>query len=87
MGLSFDERTGFLFVAGGRSGRAHVYDTATGAVVATYDLCTSEECLINDVVVTARAAFLTDYLQCFLYCLPLTPDGQLPSSTAVHAAS
>ena len=51
--------TGLLFVAGGFDGTAHVYDTNTGATVATYQF-TDSPSVINDVAITRKGAWFTD---------------------------
>lgn len=75
VGLAFDERTGYLFVSGGPSGAARVYNTHTGMLVGEYQLTTSAPTFVNDVVVTQGAAFFTDSFNPWLYKLPLAPNG------------
>jgi hypothetical protein len=50
---------GRLWVAGGGTGMAFVYDASSGADVTSYQLSTGGS-FINDVVVTKRAAWFTD---------------------------
>ena len=38
VGLAFDERSNYIFVAGGATGNAFIYDADTGASVAAYRL-------------------------------------------------
>ena len=89
VGLSFDERTGYLFVAGGGqilgapSGTARVYNTANGSLVGQYVLST-EFSFINDVVITQTAAYFTDSILGVLYRLPLSPNGDLPDPSAIE---
>ncbi|CRK55374.1 superoxide dismutase (sodC), Cu-Zn family [Alloactinosynnema sp. L-07] len=71
LGLKYDQRTDLLFVAGGFGGQAHVYDAATGADVATYQLGG----VINDVVVVNGGAWFTDSVQPHLYFVPVSPTG------------
>ena len=80
VGLAYDARTDALYVAGGRTGMATVYDATTGANLATIQLTTSGS-FINDVVVTRDAAYCTDSLRPILYRVPLAPDGK-PAGTA-----
>ncbi len=54
VGLDVDRRSGYLFVAGGFSGGARVYDTKTGELVADLSFGGG---FINDVIVTREAAF------------------------------
>lgn len=76
IGIKFDERTGYLFVAGGPTGYAYIYDGNTGANVAAIQLTTAAS-FINDVVITDEAAYFTDSFQAQLYRVPLDSDGQL----------
>jgi sugar lactone lactonase YvrE len=63
---------GLLFVAGGPTGQAHVYDASTGADVADFQLGAPADSFINDVTVTTKAAWFTDSFNATLYRLPLT---------------
>lgn len=81
IGLKVDD--GRVFVAGGPTGQAYVYDANTGAELATYRL-TNEETFVNDVVVTPRAAWFTDSFNQVLYKVPLTEDGGLSGQSAVR---
>jgi sugar lactone lactonase YvrE len=82
VGMAADLRHDLLFVAGGLSGQAFVYDTRTGATVATYQLTTSATTVINDVTVTRDGAWFTDSLQAQLYFVPVSGAGALgPSRT------
>src|SRR5688572_10052243 len=83
VGMSVDEKTGYLFVAGGQTGQAYVYDTRTGATVATYQLADpATGPLINDVAITKDGAWFTDSLHPQLFFIPIGPGGALgPSST------
>jgi sugar lactone lactonase YvrE len=66
---------GLLFVAGGETGRAFVYNAESGEPVATYRLSTGGS-FINDVVVTEDAAWFTDSFKPVLYRLPLRDNGR-----------
>jgi len=81
IGLKFDERSGLLFVAGGPTGYAFVYDGLTGANVAEIQLTTLPS-FINDVVVTREAAYFTNSFQAEIYRVPLDDDGGLPDPPA-----
>ena len=83
VGLSFDQRSGLLFVAGGPAGKAYVYDSITGNSVAEYQLSSSGS-FVNDVFVTRGAAYFTDSFQPVLYRLPLDPGGKLSDSAVVE---
>jgi hypothetical protein len=76
-GLKVDEAHHRLFVAGGLTGHAYVYDTRTGAPLADIPLTAAPATLINDVVVTKGGAYFTDSFQAFLYKVPISPDGAL----------
>ena len=68
-------RGGYLWVAGGETGKAWVY-RRDGSLVRTYDFDPGG--FVNDVVVTKRAAYFTDSFEPFLYRVPIGDDG-LPS--------
>jgi sugar lactone lactonase YvrE len=83
IGLKVDAR-GRLFVAGGATGEAYVYDAQSGAELALFPLAQGET-FINDVVLTPQAAWFTDSRNPVLYRLPFGPDGSLPAPAAVTA--
>jgi hypothetical protein len=64
-----------LYVAGGETGRAYVYDARSGNWIATYRLAQGGA-FINDVVLTKDAAWFTDSVNPVLYRLPLGPKGR-----------
>ena len=76
VGMAVDLRHRLLFVAGGFDGTAHVYDTRTGATVATVQLA-APPALINDVAVTRQGAWFTDSAQAQLYFVPISAGGAL----------
>lgn len=84
VGLAVDDRANTLFVSGGLSGMATVYDAGSGALLQSYQLTTSATTFINDVIVTRDAAYFTDSFQPQLYRLPLGPGGSLPPASAVE---
>lgn len=63
-----------LFVAGGATGRARVYDARSGELEAAYRLVTGPT-FVNDVVATKGAAWFTDSVNKVLYRVPLSRDG------------
>lgn len=77
VGMKADDSTGLLFVAGGATGQAYVYDTETGDTVATYQLGSPGGSFINDVVITRDAAWFTDSQAAVLYAVPIGPGGEL----------
>jgi streptogramin lyase len=84
IGLEVDER-GRVFVAGGFTGGARVYDGKTGEELAAYQLATTgEPTFVNDAVVTETAAWFTDSFRAVLYRVPID-GGKLgdPSSVEV----
>jgi sugar lactone lactonase YvrE len=84
VGIKVDQHNR-LFVAGGATGQAYVYDAQTGADLAAYQLAPAgATTFVNDVVVTRQAAFFTDSLNQELYALPLGPGGQLPAPDEVR---
>jgi sugar lactone lactonase YvrE len=84
IGLGFDARTNFLYVAGGATGDAYVYHGSTGATIAVVPLTSSAMTFVNDVEVTQEAAYFTDSRRPVLYRLPLLAGGQLPSMPVVE---
>jgi sugar lactone lactonase YvrE len=75
VGMAADVAHGLLFVAGGQTGQAYVYDITTGATVRTYQLGDPATSIINDVVVTSRGAWFTDSKQATLSFIPVSADG------------
>src|SRR6266540_2449215 len=84
IGLKYDPRTGFLFVAGGATGHAYVYDTETATTVADIELTTFPS-FINDVVITPNAAYFTNSFQPILYRVALDDEGQLAAMPTAEA--
>jgi hypothetical protein len=78
IGLKVDRRDR-LFVAGGATGKAFVYDARSGADLAEYTLAQAGAGFINDVVVTRRAAYFTDSRSASLGVLRFGEDGELPA--------
>jgi hypothetical protein len=77
LGLKLDHHN-HLFVAGGPTGHAYIYDATTGASLADFTLATGAS-FINDVILTKDAAYFTDSFNPALYKLPLGKSGQLPA--------
>lgn len=89
-GIKYDPRADHLFVAGGLTGQAYVYDASSGATLATYQLAAPSivdagQSLVNDVVVLGNAAYFTDSFQPVLYRVPLGQNGSLPAASVVQA--
>ena len=83
IGLKFDPRTRLLFVAGGPTGKAFIYDGETGAEAAEIQLSTLPS-FINDVVITREAAYFTNSFQPVLHKVPLANNGELSAQPAVQ---
>jgi sugar lactone lactonase YvrE len=75
VGMAADLAHNLLFVAGGFTGQAYVYDLGTGATVASYQFATPPATVINDVAVTRRGAWFTDSAQAQLYFVPVSRAG------------
>ena len=80
-GMKVDVAHHLLFVAGGFTGQAYVYDTRTGATVASYQFATPGPAtappttVINDVAITRYGAWFTDSRQAQLYFVPVSRAG------------
>jgi sugar lactone lactonase YvrE len=72
IGLKVDRER--IFVAGGQTGRAFVYDEKTGRSLAAYRVAGADS-FVNDVVVTRTAAWFTDSFKPVLYRVPLGAGG------------
>ena len=86
IGIKVDKRNR-LFVAGGPTGKAFVYDARTGEDLASYQLATpGAATFVNDVVVTSKAVWFTDSAADAdqLYALPLGRHGGLPDQDEVR---
>lgn len=85
IGLKVD-RDRRLFVSGGPTGKAFVYDARDGGDLAEYTLAPAGASFINDVVVTPRGAYFTDSRSAALSVLPLDDDDDdLPDQDDVRS--
>jgi sugar lactone lactonase YvrE len=76
VGMAVDVAHNLLFVAGGFTGQAYIYDTRSGATVASYQLAAPPATsLINDVALTNDGAWFTDSFQAQLYFVPVSRAG------------
>ncbi|SNS61649.1 SMP-30/Gluconolaconase/LRE-like region-containing protein [Geodermatophilus pulveris] len=75
VGMDTDLRHGLLFVAGGPTGQAYVYDTRSGETVAEYQLGGTTGSFVNDVAVTRDGAWFTDSRAAQLHHVPLDRHG------------
>ena len=84
IGIEVDAR-GRIFVAGGGTGDAYVYDAETGDSLAAYDLSQGAPAtFVNDLAATKDAVWLTDSRRAVLYRLPLGRKGALPEHADVE---
>ena len=78
VGLKADVAGGRLFVAGGPTGQAFIYDLDTGADLGAVTLATGPGAtFINDVTLTRQGAWFTDSNRAVLYHLPFLAGGQV----------
>lgn len=75
LGMKADVHHDLLFVAGGSTGQAYVYDTKAGTTVASYQFGAQGSSMINDVALTRDGAWFTDSLQAKLYFVPIDQQG------------
>jgi sugar lactone lactonase YvrE len=78
LGMKVDHRNR-LFVAGGGTGTARVYQAGSGRLLRKYVL-TPAPTFINDVTLTHDAAYFTDSVNQQLYVLDLGRHGRLPAA-------
>src|SRR5687767_11947175 len=80
VGMAVNVAHDLLFVAGGFTGQAYVYDLRTGATVASYQFAAPETSLVNDVALTKDGAWFTDSFHARLYFVPVSRAG-VPAPT------
>lgn len=85
-GIKYDARGHRLWVAGSFTGQAYVYDAASGATLAVYQLGDPgpSPTSVNDAVVLRNAVYFTDDSRPVIYRIPLGPGGDLPPASAVQ---
>lgn len=97
VGIDVDQRNR-VWVAGGPTGTGRVYDGETGALLAVYSLTAPFSSFVNDVIVTADAAWFTDSGTqnspdpgAFVFAgsprlfkVPLGPAGELPDGGTIE---
>jgi sugar lactone lactonase YvrE len=76
-GIELDNRNR-LWVAGGSTGKAFLYNARTGTPIRAYTFAAADT-FINDVVVTRTGAYFTDSRKPVLYVVPIGPGGALGS--------
>ncbi len=77
VGMAVNTRHDLLFVAGGFTGQAYVYDTDSGVTVASFQFGDPGTSLINDVAFTPKGAWFTDSLHARLHFVPIDQYGNL----------
>jgi len=75
VGMKVDRENDLLFVAGGATGQAYVYDLETKKTVKVYDLAPAGASFINDVSLTRDGAWFTNSRAGELYRIPIR-DGK-----------
>jgi sugar lactone lactonase YvrE len=80
VGMKADVSNDLLFVAGGATGKAYVYNTETRKTVKQYDLASG---FINDVTLTEDGAWFTNSTSPELYFVPVGEHGDLGDSDDV----
>jgi hypothetical protein len=79
IGLKYDQHADRLFVSGGPTGKAFVYDASSGAELASFQLTAAgQPTFINDVVLTRDSAYFTDSLQPVIYAVKRDLSGVTP---------
>jgi sugar lactone lactonase YvrE len=79
IGLKYDQHADRLFVSGGPTGKAFVYDATGGAELAAFQLTPAgQPTFINDVVLTGRVAYFTDSQQPVIYAVQRDLSGVTP---------
>lgn len=76
VGIEVDRR-GRLWVSGGATGAARVYDSLSGKELASYQLLPEGQGFVNDVVVTRTAAYFTDSRSGTLRVVAIGAGGRL----------
>ncbi|MFH9426282.1 hypothetical protein [Streptomyces sp. NPDC017529] len=75
LGMQSHARHPLLFVAGGSTGQAYVYDLRRKTTVAVYRFGAAHTTLINDVALTRDGAWFTDSRRARLHFVPVDPRG------------
>ena len=83
VGMKVDD-SGRLWIAGGGSGRGYAFDTATGALLKSFQFATPPPLtFVNDVIVTKDAAWFTESMAPRLYRVAIGPGGAIGDATTV----
>lgn len=87
VGLSYDQRTKYLFAARGFAGIVSVFDSNSGEHKKDYLLTPGgppPATWINDLIVTKKAVYVTDSFREYMYKIPLSKGGALPAQSEVE---
>lgn len=87
LGMAYDRRTDYLYVADRTLGSAFVYDGINGELVQQLQLSTNPKSVINDVALSDVAVFFTDSSLPVFYVVPLSANGELLDSSATRSIS
>lgn len=80
-GMDLTENDKYLWVAGGLAGTARSYDAQTGELVANVTLTNFG--VVNDLIVTEKAVYLTNSSFPILYKIPLNAEGKQSGEASV----
>jgi sugar lactone lactonase YvrE len=80
LGMRVDKRSNYLFVAGCQEGNVYVLDADSGEEMMQYQLTPQYESVINDIAITQKAAYFTDYISPAIFSLPLSKNGSIPDN-------
>jgi sugar lactone lactonase YvrE len=75
LGMKVDRRHGLLFVAGGATGQAYIYDLGSKETAALYQLAGAGTSFINDVTLIGQGAWFTNSQAGELYFVPVNGRG------------
>jgi len=78
-----DHRPDRLWVAGGATGRVFVYNARTGAELADLRVAKPGAALLNDLIVTEHAVYVTDSFAPVIYIVPLD-SGRIGTPSALR---
>jgi hypothetical protein len=84
LGLKFDRRSNQVLVAGGSAADVRIYESDGGHLVADVTLSEVRPSFVNDLIITAEAAYLTESTRPALYRLPRDRDGRFGPSAATE---
>lgn len=89
LGMNFDESTDLLWVAGGFTGQAYIYDVVARTTVAVYQFADpATGPIVNDVAFTNEGAWFTNTTAPVLYFVPFDGDeGEFETLTLTGPAS